>query len=442
MENKQNNRNFINLKNFFPNFELSYEYLIHKKVDDYSLVFALPKGYNIYLWFFTFDSSNIIAILFLQNDIINNIKIIYKEDKINSHKNNNILNQLNGTILKGIVSYNNNFSCSVNNINFIFLEDLIYYKTEFIYKDNYVSKLNIIKSFIFDINNILNKIINKDKYYRIGLPIFDNDYFKLLKNIENISYKIEFIKFLNFNNNKIYKLKYYNNSKNNILIPTIKKSNIIFLKQEKETEKETEKEKEKENEKETEKEINTNVNTNSDNDSENNSDSDNDVELNNIYFHKLKKNNLVIKKFDINKSKININFNSTQSLLIFNVRPSLQNDIYNLYSFNYYKNKEDFYDIALIQDYKTSVFMNKLFRNIKENKNLDYLEESSNEEDFENDDVNKYVDLTKNYKMYCIFNKKFNKYQPISLAPEKCNIIDTKFLSKNIKKYKKNIKKY
>ena len=35
----------------------------------------------------------------------------------------------------------------------------------------------------------------------------------------------------------------------------------------------------------------------------------------------------------------------------------------------------------MIPDYKTSVFMNDLFRTIKENKNLDLLEESDDEED-------------------------------------------------------------
>ena len=39
--------------------------------------------------------------------------------------------------------------------------------------------------------------------------------------------------------------------------------------------------------------------------------------------------------------------------------------------------------IAAIPDYKTSVLLNKVFRNIKENDNLDALEESDNEDEFE-----------------------------------------------------------
>ena len=48
-----------------------------------------------------------------------------------------------------------------------------------------------------------------------------------------------------------------------------------------------------------------------------------------------------------------------------------------------------FFDYALIQDYKTSILMNKLFRNIKENDNLDLLIESDDEDEFEDVDEDK-----------------------------------------------------
>lgn len=54
--------------------------------------------------------------------------------------------------------------------------------------------------------------------------------------------------------------------------------------------------------------------------------------------------------------------------------------------------------IAAIPDYKTSVFMNALFRNIKENRSLDALEESDDEDEFENTNIDKFVDLTKKLK--------------------------------------------
>ena len=78
--------------------------------------------------------------------------------------------------------------------------------------------------------------------------------------------------------------------------------------------------------------------------------------------------------------------------------------------------KEIFYDYALIDSYKTSVFMNDLFRKIKENKNLDLLEESDDEEEFENIDLEKYVNLGKSYIIECFYNKKFKKWIPKNLA--------------------------
>ena len=60
--------------------------------------------------------------------------------------------------------------------------------------------------------------------------------------------------------------------------------------------------------------------------------------------------------------------------------------------------------------------MNKLFRNIKENNDLDALEESDDENEFENPNIDKFVDLTKSYKMLCNFNTKFKKWVPIKIT--------------------------
>ena len=98
----------------------------------------------------------------------------------------------------------------------------------------------------------------------------------------------------------------------------------------------------------------------------------------------------------------------------FKVTACITQDIYNLYILE--NNRETFYDYALIDSYKTSIFMNSLFRKIKENKNLDLLEESDSEEDFENTNLEKYVDLNKSYIIECIYNKKFKKWMPKNLA--------------------------
>ena len=108
---------------------------------------------------------------------------------------------------------------------------------------------------------------------------------------------------------------------------------------------------------------------------------------------------------------------------IFKVSPQIQTDIYNL--FVYKEGREEFYDIAFIPDYVTSVLMNKLFRNIKENVNLDALEESDDEKEFENEKEDKYVFLDRSFKMNCQYNYKFKKWVPLSLASKDSRIITT-----------------
>jgi hypothetical protein len=115
----------------------------------------------------------------------------------------------------------------------------------------------------------------------------------------------------------------------------------------------------------------------------------------------------------------------------FLVRPDIQFDIYDLYICdNTTSPTLKKHNVAHIPSYKTSVLMNTLFRNIKENTNLDFLEESDDEDEFENTDVDKYVDMTKEICMICIFNDKFRRWIPVEVAqnidPKNClNSIST-----------------
>jgi hypothetical protein len=96
------------------------------------------------------------------------------------------------------------------------------------------------------------------------------------------------------------------------------------------------------------------------------------------------------------------------------VKPDIQNDIYHLYSYDELsKTYANYVGIASIPDYKTSVLLNKVFRNIKENDNLDALEESDDEDEFENDKEDRFVSLEKECKFKCVFNHKFKKWTPI-----------------------------
>jgi hypothetical protein len=115
--------------------------------------------------------------------------------------------------------------------------------------------------------------------------------------------------------------------------------------------------------------------------------------------------------------------------VFFKVKATVDADIYHLYC----ANTETMYGVAMIQSYKTSVMMNSLFRNIKENSNLDLLEESESEEEFENIDHCKFVDINKTLIMKCIYMPKFRKWQPIYVTNANVKIItykDAQYLEK------------
>jgi hypothetical protein len=100
---------------------------------------------------------------------------------------------------------------------------------------------------------------------------------------------------------------------------------------------------------------------------------------------------------------------------IFKIRAEISQDIYNLYCKGYGKDTE-LYGLACIPDYKTSVMMNKHFRLIRENANLDLLEMSEGEEEFENISDDRYVNLKKVMYMKCVYMKKFRKWKPIEVV--------------------------
>lgn len=109
--------------------------------------------------------------------------------------------------------------------------------------------------------------------------------------------------------------------------------------------------------------------------------------------------------------------NTSANKAYFEVRPSIQNDIYELYCLD--KGEKIFYSYSVIPDYKTSVMMNEIFRKIKENINLDALEESDSEDEFENVNQDKFVNINIVKIMECSFNKIHKKWVPIKIAYNK-----------------------
>ena len=97
---------------------------------------------------------------------------------------------------------------------------------------------------------------------------------------------------------------------------------------------------------------------------------------------------------------------------IFEVGAEIATDTYSLYGAN-----KSFVGLAYIPNYKISVLMNSLFRNIKENTNLDAIEESEDEEEFENkDNPDFFVDTEKRVVMECEYNTHFKGWVPLKIA--------------------------
>jgi hypothetical protein len=102
----------------------------------------------------------------------------------------------------------------------------------------------------------------------------------------------------------------------------------------------------------------------------------------------------------------------------FIVRADIQPDIYSLFTAG-----NEYFGVAYIPSYQKSIFMNSLFRRIRENKCIDYAEDSEDESEFENTAPDKYVDLSKSVFMECVFSPKFKKWIPMKIMPENSTVV-------------------
>jgi hypothetical protein len=240
------------------------------------------------------------------------------------------------------------------NNKFFSIEDIFFNKDKDCSRENWFNKFKIISDIL---KKDIKQISYNNNFIIFGLPIISNSHTKFYENINNnnIKYKLSSIQYRNLNNCNNYLI---------IMYDIFLKDEIINLEKTLQL-------------KETKQENIQNVKINKETKQEN------------------------IQNVKINKE--------TKQENIFIVKPDIQNDIYHLYLDNEYKG------VACVPDYKTSVMLNNLFRNIKENVDLDTLEESDNEEEFENSNIDKFVYLERNYKMICNFNKKYKKWVPIKV---------------------------
>tara|TARA_Y100000768_G_scaffold383564_1_gene365953 strand:- start:1661 stop:2515 length:855 start_codon:yes stop_codon:yes gene_type:complete len=105
--------------------------------------------------------------------------------------------------------------------------------------------------------------------------------------------------------------------------------------------------------------------------------------------------------------KVELNSNNKKIIKKYTVKCCINHDEYDIFD------NDTFISKAYIPDYKTSVYMNNIFRNIRENKNLDLLEESDDEDDFENIYIDKYVDLEKKQLMNLEYDNTFQLWKPV-----------------------------
>jgi hypothetical protein len=108
---------------------------------------------------------------------------------------------------------------------------------------------------------------------------------------------------------------------------------------------------------------------------------------------------------------------------VFKAYPLPRQDCYNLFVLSNQEKKdkiekEQYVDMAYIPNYKTSIMMNTLLRNVKENENMDALEESDDEEEFENPEEDDALNLAKSVNVLCEYSPKFKKWVPMSVSEQ------------------------
>ena len=337
----------------FPNVKLSYENIIHNKVNNYDYAVAIPEGKKMFVWFTAYKNTNVCYIMELGEN-----KQIISMNQIDCVGSYGTI--FYGTLLKGYSR------------PFFSIEDILFYKGKSTSIYNWITKLEILKTIMT--NDI--KQPHSDDSIVFGLPLMCHKVEDLNVEIQKIKYKIKQIQLKVFHS---YNTLQYIDFKNiHTILGSVNANPINHY----------------------EPKHNNTSNTNNTN-----------------------------KKYETKPEINNKQKTNRKSDVVFKIKPDIQNDIYNLYCYNDAEtNKITNYDVAFIPDFKTSVMMNKLFRNIKENDNLDILEESDDEEDFENEKEDRFVYLNREYNMVCSYNYKFKKWMPLRLASENVKIVNYKDL--------------
>ena len=394
----------------FPTIKLSYETIAHKKVNEYDFVYAIPQGKKCFAWFTVYEDQPVCFVMDISfhtaemnkqknmnnNSNNNNNNSFYKKRSVSSYGDYDISNisiypccfdkkiaYVTGTIFYGTQFYR----YPDKEQTYFTIQDVFYYKSKDITNISIKEKLILTRD-VFSKQEELKQIAYTKHFIVFGMPVATSSWKEMEELVTNksITYRVSFFQFRRYNSY----------TKDPVLAI---RSNDIHTN------------------------TNTSQNTNTNKSQNTNLNINYNSILNQNQTEPLKQQHKqpvqTNKSNQQNKTNINQSPQAQQKQYlksaIFLVKPDIETDIYHLYC-KHKEINEYYYNIACVPDYKTSVLMNKLFRNIKENDNLDSLEESDDEEEFEDDKTDKYVYLDRKFYMYCLFNMKFKKWTPIRLA--------------------------
>ena len=344
----------------FPNetIKLSYETVAPKKVlsnIEYDLCVAIPYGKKTFVWYTFYNNSPICLLLELNRDnlVNDNISVFPTSEKDKIPKDFELGTILSGTMYEEIEE--SDVIDPTKETQKIFLIDDIH-----MYKGIVISKW----CFHFKTGYLYDFFQTQPTLQKMALSILWNS-----NTSSEIPPKIPYnIRFIQYRSSKQI-LPHYNVSTNKkpLWNPNIISDNL--------------------------KENSTKIGMNNNNNN----------------------NNSTTKKIKINT---NWNFNFSRPIYkrnaFFWIKADLAFDVYYLGAI---QDKNIIYcQNALVLNFKTSVLLNTIFRNIRENQCLDIIEESDDEVEFEDVREDRFVDLNKECIMECYFHFKFKKWVPTRIV--------------------------
>jgi hypothetical protein len=348
-----------NLVRDFPNTKLSYENIVYKKVYKPDYIVAVPDGQRCFAWFTALNEKMVCLIMELTPT--NQISDIKLAPTCFSN------DLAYGTILYGTV-------VTKSQSRFFYIEDIFSYKGSMLDRKNWGEKLATIRDML---KRDLRQVAYNNAFVIFGLPLMCRTNEELEQRASTVPYTISSVRFKLFNRTNNYLFMPYKNyvadrshppSYQNTQVPPSPPPPLLSVP---------------------------------------------------VPIPAPPPLSVPVPQQQQQQAPVK---RPTNKEVVFLVKADIQNDIYYLYSLAQDLTEEQ-HSIAHIQDFNTSVMMNKLFRNIKENQNLDALEESDDEEEFENERADKFVYLDRSLKMVCQFNHKFKKWAPIKIADKNSRVI-------------------